>query len=185
MKRRPTVPPVRTAPRRPRRGSGWVDPTYPKPARHSPFAQWPPTGRTAENSRKPLRCSGDQCAGLGSCLRGSLTSPQRPIRLGMALPTPRTESRSRPPVRRELRRRFRFSAMPAPGFSRGKLATRPGLRWPSTTVACSESGRWRCREPGGEWQRCEHWAIDVVMERRRGRAAHTPPTGGPARSRAV
>ena len=31
------------------------------------------------------------------------------------------------------------------------------------TVACSESGRWLCREPDGEWRRCEHWAIDAVF----------------------
>jgi hypothetical protein len=33
------------------------------------------------------------------------------------------------------------------------------------TVACSESGRWLCREPGCEWRRCEHWAIDQTVER--------------------
>src|SRR4249920_3688474 len=38
---------------------------------------------------------------------------------------------------------------------------------PVETVACSESGRWLCREPGDEWRRCEHWAIDAVLELRR------------------
>jgi hypothetical protein len=39
------------------------------------------------------------------------------------------------------------------------------------TVACSETGRWLCRDQGGEWRKCEHWAIDAVLEQRRARAA--------------
>ena len=47
------------------------------------------------------------------------------------------------------------------------------------TCPCSESGRWRCREPGGEWQKCEHWAIDAVMEQRRARVARRSDCGCP------
>jgi hypothetical protein len=40
------------------------------------------------------------------------------------------------------------------------------------TCPCSESGRWLCRDtPTSEWRRCEHWAIDAVLEQRRDRAA--------------
>jgi hypothetical protein len=40
------------------------------------------------------------------------------------------------------------------------------------TVAFSESGRWLCRDtPTSEWRRCEHWAIDAVLEKRRRRLA--------------
>ena len=36
------------------------------------------------------------------------------------------------------------------------------------TVACSETGRWLCRDtPESDWRRCEHWAIDAVIAQRR------------------
>ena len=47
----------------------------------------------------------------------------------------------------------------------GGLAPTPGaqVRCASAgveTVACSESGRWLCRDtPESEWRQCEHWAI--------------------------
>jgi hypothetical protein len=80
--------------------------------------------------------------------------------------------------------RFGVEAAPAYGSSHGRRpaeAAAPSaavltVRFPAAgsagleTVACSETGRWLCREPGDEWRKCEHWAIDAVLEERRGRA---------------
>src|SRR4249919_2401564 len=55
-------------------------------------------------------------------------------------------------------------------LTRPSPATRPLLRRPRDRRLL-QTGRWLCREPGGEGRRCEHWAIDAVMERRRARAA--------------
>ena len=42
----------------------------------------------------------------------------------------------------------------------------PGRCWAGLeTVACSESGRWLCRDDAeSEWRHCEHWAIDSVIK---------------------
>jgi hypothetical protein len=61
---------------------------------------------------------------------------------------------------------------PQPARERTIARLSPDCSADLETVACSETGRWLCRDDAErEWRRCEHWAIDAVKEQRRAQAA--------------